>query len=100
MAAEDQEMVDALINDVTSGALRKRQNARDGVGKGLDIYDSDDEAEAMLRRIQSQMGMTSKKKSGAEESSLAALGRNLIIMLTISCQSTNEGICKLLHDSL
>ena len=75
MAAEDQEMVDALINDVTSGALRKRQNARDGIGKGLDIYDSDDEAEAMLRRIQSQMGMTSKKKTDIEESSLATLGR-------------------------
>lgn len=75
MAAEDQELVDALINDVTSGALRKRQSARDGFGKGLDIYDSDDEAEAMLRRIQAQMGMSSKKKPTFEEGSLAALGK-------------------------
>jgi hypothetical protein len=91
--------VDALINDVTSGALRKRQSGRDGVGKGLDIYDSDDEAEAMLRRIQAQMGISSKKKSEVEDGSLAALGKIRLFILIISCQSTNKGICELFYGS-
>lgn len=74
--AEDQEMLNALVNDVTSGALRKRQSAKEGLGKGLDLYDSDEEAEAMLRRIRSQMGLNSKKKkSEFEEGTLGALGK-------------------------
>ena len=83
MAAEDQEQIQALLNDVTTGALRKR-HARDESGMGLDLYDSDEEGEAMLRRIRAQMGMgITKKKEGEEyeDGSLASLGNSCHILL-------------------
>ncbi|KAJ3354781.1 hypothetical protein HDU91_005742 [Kappamyces sp. JEL0680] len=92
VAAEDQERVNTLINDVTSGALRKRQ-ARDDAGMGLDLFDEDDEAEALLRRIRAQMGMgSSRKKVGEEyeEGSLAALAANPQTQAFANCFLSQE----------
>ena len=64
-----------MINDVTSGALRKRKSVRDGSGKGFDLYDSDDDSQAILRRIRQRMGLgNSQNKNEEEVGTLAALG--------------------------
>jgi hypothetical protein len=64
-----------LINDVTSGALRKRKSVRDASAKGLDLYDSDEENEAILRRIRQQMGFSGDKRREIEDpGSLISLG--------------------------
>lgn len=73
----------ALINDVTSGAMRKRkskcvvnQGGKDGSGKGLDMYDSDDETEALLRRIRAQLGVGQSKRDEEFDGSLKSLASN------------------------
>jgi hypothetical protein len=63
LAAEDQNMVNTIINDVTSGAYRKRKSLREG-GMGLDLYDSDEETEAILKKIRQKMGLNYNSKTG------------------------------------
>jgi hypothetical protein len=63
LADEDQNMVNNIINDVTSGAYRKRKSLREG-GMGLDLYDSDEETEAILKRIRQKMGLNYNSKTG------------------------------------
>jgi hypothetical protein len=61
MHDQDKLDIDALLNDVTSGALRKkgfgvalRANRYEGAsGKGFELEDSDDD-EAMIRRLKTR----------------------------------------------
>lgn len=71
---KDQVDITNIMNDVTSGAMRKRRGKRiDPNGKGLDLYDSDEENEALLRQIRKRMGVQASKKKG-EEGLLQTLG--------------------------
>ncbi|KAI8899616.1 MRC1-like domain-containing protein [Globomyces pollinis-pini] len=87
LADQDAIDVNALINDVTSGALRKRKAGRDESGKGLDLYDSDEEGEAILRRIRQQMGFVGSKKRVVDEdqSTLDALASNPMTQAFAEC---------------
>jgi MRC1-like domain len=73
---KDQTDISNILNDVTSGALRKRRGKRlDPNGKGLDLYDSDEENEALLRQIRKRMGLqASKKRKNEDEGPLQSLG--------------------------
>jgi hypothetical protein len=65
---KDQTDISNILNDVTSGALRKRRGKRlDPNGKGLDLYDSDEENEALLRQIRKRMGFVEKSKKSKDE---------------------------------
>jgi hypothetical protein len=75
IAENDKKAVDALINDVTSGAYRKRRGAGN-FGNGLDLYDSDEEAEAILNRIRQRMGFVGTKKKDEDVTTLAYLASN------------------------
>jgi hypothetical protein len=73
IAKRDAEEVAALINDVTSGALRKRKSGRDI--KGLDLFDSDEETQNILRRLRQQMGFHGARKKDEDVGGLASLGK-------------------------
>ena len=65
-----------MINDVTSGALRKRKSNREASAMGLDLYDSDEETEAILRKIRMQMGVnTNRSKEKHDSGSLISMGK-------------------------
>jgi hypothetical protein len=65
---KDQIDISNILNDVTSGALRKRRGKRlDPNGKGLDLYDSDEENEALLRQIRKRMGFVEKSKKSKDD---------------------------------
>jgi hypothetical protein len=49
---------------------------KDGSGKGLDMYDSDDETDALLRRIRAQLGVGQSKKDEEFDGTLKSLAAN------------------------
>ncbi|KAI8916040.1 hypothetical protein EDD86DRAFT_253319 [Gorgonomyces haynaldii] len=63
----DQQAIKSILEDVTSGAYRKRRRRIDPDGKGLDLYDSDEENEALLRQIRKRMGLSIRKKKEIED---------------------------------
>jgi hypothetical protein len=73
LVSRDAKEVTALINDVTSGLMRKRKTADE---KGLDLDDSDEENKDILRMIRKQMGLGNKRKQ-EELSGLTALAMDI-----------------------
>lgn len=72
---KDEKDVANMLHDVTTGAFRKRRGKRfDPNGKGLDMYDSDEENEALLRQIRKRMGFQTSHKDKFENGTLKALG--------------------------
>ncbi|KAL5033252.1 hypothetical protein RTP6_001245 [Batrachochytrium dendrobatidis] len=67
---KDKSEFEALLNDVTSGNLRKRGRRNDPTGKGLDMHDSDEENEELLRRIRDQF---KSKTNGNDNDDLVSL---------------------------
>lgn len=91
---QDQNDITNILNDVTSGALRKRRGKRfDPTGKGLDLYDSDEENEALLRQIRNRMGLQASKKNKKDEDEgpLQILG--LYLVNNISLKPQDALIC-------
>lgn len=71
---KDQVDITNILNDVTSGALRKRRGKRvDPNGKGLDLYDSDEENDALLRQIRKRMGLQQARKNSSEQGTMQTL---------------------------
>ena len=57
--------------------MRKRKSGRESSAMGLDLYDSDEETEAILRKIRMQMGVNVNRSKEKEDSgSLKSMGIN------------------------
>lgn len=67
---------EALLHDVTSGNLRKRARMADPSGKGYDIHDSDEENEALLRRIREKIRPRNQKNDDDELTALEKLAKD------------------------
>jgi hypothetical protein len=90
---EDQENINNILNDVTSGNMRKRRGRKiDSNGQGLDLYDSDEENEAILRQIRKRMGLQSRKKDKEEDGTLSALGNFELKQLPIPKQKHSPNV--------
>ncbi|KAH6590720.1 hypothetical protein BASA50_009183 [Batrachochytrium salamandrivorans] len=74
--AQDKSEFEALLNDVTSGNLRKRGRRNDPLGKGYDIRDSDEENEELLRRIRDQFKPKTDPCTGDDTLNLERLAQN------------------------
>ncbi|KAL2916827.1 hypothetical protein HK105_203606 [Polyrhizophydium stewartii] len=100
MLDKDKTEFEALLRDVTSGNLRKRAKRNDPSGKGYDIEDSDEENEAILRRIREQFKPKRTGKDGVDDEDddivrsldkLASNPRTSAFAKSLSAGMTDEG---------
>ncbi|KAI8803404.1 MRC1-like domain-containing protein [Cladochytrium replicatum] len=66
MQEQDEAEIRELMNDVTSGNLRKRAAHRESArsGKGFELSDSEEENELLLRKIRKRSGKRRKQEGG------------------------------------